>query len=147
MNKEQFKTIDAFKLLSIVDESNTVQIEIKDVKVINEYITDLQNELEEEKHINKINLERIDELIEKNESLRKVLNCKEYFTKLMPEETKFVLLTKADYDRQEKNIEEENIELKQRIKKAIFIIENDTTLNPERQRNRLKRLLLEGVDN
>lgn len=46
MNKEQFETIGAFKLLSRLDESNTVQIGIKDVKVINEYITNLQNENE-----------------------------------------------------------------------------------------------------
>ena len=40
----------------------------------------------------------------------------------------------------------ENYKLQQRIEKAINIIQNDTTLNPQRQRERLINIL-QGDDN
>lgn len=60
----------------------------------------------------------ITNLQEKNESLKVKLNCKEYFSSTMPENTEFVILTKENYDRQQKDIELELIDYKSRNEKA-----------------------------
>lgn len=51
--------------------------------------------------------------------LKKQLNCKERLTKIMPPDTEFIILSKSDYERQEKDIEEVALELRDRIDKAI----------------------------
>lgn len=56
--------------------------------------------------------------------LKKQLNCKERLTKIMPPDTEFIILSKSDYDRQEKDIEEIALELRDKIDKAIEYIKN-----------------------
>ena len=50
-------------------------------------------------------IDYITNLQEENERLKKQLNCKERLTKILPEDTEFIILSKSDYDRQEKDIE------------------------------------------
>ena len=54
--------------------------------------------------------------------LNKLLNCKERLTKIMPPDTEFIILSKSDYERQEKDIEEIALELRDKIDKAIDYI-------------------------
>ncbi len=69
-----------------------------DLKLLLDYITNLQKE---------------------NEKLKEKLHCKEYFSSTMPENTEFVILTKENYERQQKDIELELIDYKLRCEKAI----------------------------
>lgn len=62
-------------------------------------------------------LDYIINLQEENQKLKEQLNCKEYFSSTMPEDTEFVILTKNNYDRQQKDLALENIELKQENEK------------------------------
>ena len=62
------------------------------------------------------------DLKDKNKRLKEKLNCKEYFSSTMPENTEFVILTKENYDRQQKDIELELIDYKSRNEKAIEYI-------------------------
>ena len=75
----------------------------KDLNKLENYITNLQKE---------------------NQSLKEKLNCKEYFSSTMPENTEFVILTKENYDRQQKDLALENIILKSRNEKAIECIKS-----------------------
>lgn len=68
-------------------------------------------------------LDYITNLQEENKSLKEQLNCKEYFSSTMPEGTEFVILTKANYDRQQKDIELELIDYKSRCEKAIEYVD------------------------
>lgn len=54
--------------------------------------------------------------------LNKLLNCKERLTKIMPPDTEFIILSKSDYERQETDIEEIALELRDKIEKAIEYI-------------------------
>ena len=74
-----------------------------DLKLLSDYITNLQEE---------------------NERLKTKLNCKEYFSATIPEDTEFVILTKENYDRQQKDIQIELIDYKSRCEKAIRYINN-----------------------
>ena len=65
--------------------------------------------------------EEIDELKQEIKRLKKLLDCKERLTKIMPEGTEFIILTKADYERQEKDIELALIDYKSRCEKAVEI--------------------------
>ena len=65
--------------------------------------------------------------------LNKQLNCKERLTKLMPPDTEFIILSKSDYERQEKDIEEIALELQDKIDKAIEYINNLRDESAERQ--------------
>jgi hypothetical protein len=58
-------------------------------------------------------LNYITNLQEENKKLKEKLNCKEYFSSTMPEDTEFVILTKNNYDRQQKDLALENIKLKE----------------------------------
>ncbi len=62
---------------------------------------------------------------ELNQELRQKLDCKEILKQGMPENTEFVILTKANYDRQQKDIELELIDYKLRVEKAIEYIEEN----------------------
>lgn len=75
----------------------------RDLKLLYDYITNLQNE---------------------NERLKEKLNCKEYFSSTMPEDTEFVILTKNNYDRQQKDIQLELIDYKSRVEKAVEYIKS-----------------------
>lgn len=93
-------------------------------------ITKLQQEKYElerdNKHLNGLldtALNEQDRLQNENERLKKALNCKEYFSSTMPEDTEFVILTKANYDRQQKDIQLELIDYKSRCEKAIELLE------------------------
>lgn len=66
---------------------------------------------------------------EENERLKKTLNCKEYFSSTMPEDTEFVILTKNNYDRQQKDIQLELIDYKLRVEKAVEYIKENATSN------------------
>lgn len=72
----------------------------------------------------KILLNYITNLQKENQSLKEKLNCKEYFSSTMPENTEFVILTKENYDRQQKDLALENITLKSRNEKAVEYIKN-----------------------
>lgn len=97
MNEEIKEILDR-PIFIIDDEDFTVNINDK----INNYITNLQEE---------------------NQKLKEQLNCKEYFSSTMPENTEFVILTKNNYDRQQKDLALENIELKQENEKLNKIID------------------------
>lgn len=64
-------------------------------------------------------LKELYKLREENKSLKEKLKCKEILKQGMPKDTDFVILTKKNYDRQQKDIEIENIEMKSRIEKTI----------------------------
>ncbi len=71
----------------------------------------------------KLLLNYITNLQEENQKLKEQLNCKEYFSSTMPEDTEFVILTKNNYDRQQKDLALENIELKQENQKLVKVID------------------------
>ena len=71
-------------------------------------------------------LDYITNLQEENDRLKVKLNCKEYFSSTMPENTEFVILTKENYDRQQKDIELELIDYKSRNEKAIEYIKQNS---------------------
>lgn len=81
-------------------------------------------------------LNYITNLQKENQSLKEKLNCKEYFSSTMPENTEFVILTKENYDKQQKDLALENIILKSRNEKAIEFIKDSgiTFLNLANQR-------------
>lgn len=98
MNEEIKAILDRIKKHYVLDEG-------QDIILLN-YITNLQEE---------------------NQKLKEQLNCKEYFSSTMPENTEFVILTKNNYDRQQKDLALENIELKeenQKLNKIIDELEN-----------------------
>ena len=82
---------------------------VKNHELLLNYITNLQNE---------------------NESLKRKLDCKERLTKIFPEDTEFIILTKSDYEKQESEIELMAIDYKQRNEKAIEYIENHSRFEP-----------------
>lgn len=69
-------------------------------------------------------MEKYEQIEKENQKLKERLNCKEYFSSTMPENTEFVILTKNNYDRQQKDLALENIELKQENQKLNKIIED-----------------------
>lgn len=64
----------------------------------------------------------ITNLEQDNERYKKIFKAKERFSKIMPENTEFIILSKADYDRQQEDIELNAIELKSRNEKAIELL-------------------------
>jgi len=90
---EEIKEIFKTKLYFDLDETDYIKIQ--------NYITNLQKE---------------------NEKLKEELNCKEYFSSTMPENTEFVILTKENYDKQQKDLALENIILKSRNEKSSDFI-------------------------
>ena len=93
-------------------------ISYNDVKILLDYITNLQ---QKEELFEKI-VYKYDELKQENERLKRQLNCKEYFSSTMPKDTEFVILTKNNYDRQQKDIQLELIDYKSRCEKAVEYI-------------------------
>lgn len=94
--KELFEEWKQFLSWCYENNDKTVEIHRDKLKWTMNYITNLQEE---------------------NQKLKEQLNCKEYFSSTMPEDTEFVILTKNNYDRQQKDLALENIELKQENKK------------------------------
>ena len=103
MNDEIREILDYFRKYATIRE-NTMISEIKD------YITNLQQE---------------------NQKLKEKLNCKEYFSSTMPEDTEFVILTKNNYDRQQKDIQLELIDYKSRVDKAVEYIKEHIRIDDE----------------
>ena len=83
-------------------------------------------------------LNYITNLQKENESLKRKLDCKERLTKIMPEDTEFIILTKSDYEKQESEIELIAFDYKQRNEKAIEYIKQHC--------DRPGRLLLPKID-
>ena len=67
-------------------------------------------------------LDYITNLQEENERYKKIFEGKERFSKIMPDDMDFIILSKADYDRQQEDIELTAIKMKQRIDKALKFI-------------------------
>ena len=67
----------------------------------------------------------ITNLQKENESLKIKLDCKERLTKILPEDTEFIILTKSDYERQESEIELMAFDYKQRNEKAVKYLLNN----------------------
>ena len=74
-------------------------------------------------------LNYITNLQKENEKYKKIFEAKERFSKIMPDDTDFIILSKADYDRQQEDIELTAIKLKSRNEKAIEYIENDLQIS------------------
>ena len=104
--KDEIKEILDSPIFIIDNEGFTVYINDK----INNYITNLQEE---------------------NENLKKQLNCKEIYSNYMPKDTEFIIMSKADYERQE-------LDYKSRCEKAIPMLKK---LNIK-----LKDILKIGID-
>lgn len=66
--------------------------------------------------------QKCDDLQQENERLKQVMLVKQYYSETLPEGTEFVLLTKENYDRQQKDIQLELINYKSRCEKAIEYI-------------------------
>jgi regulator of replication initiation timing len=119
MNNEIKKILEDFKN----DVENNLFIEVRGLyyEPLLDYITNLQTIEREYSTI----LSENAELQQENERLKEELNCKEYFSSTMPEDTEFVILTKNNYDRQQKDIQLELIDYKSRCEKAIEYIQNN----------------------
>lgn len=87
-----------------------------------DYINNLQGELETTQEL-------AVKYKQENERYKKIFKAKERFSKIMPENTEFIILSKADYDRQQEDIELNAIELKSRIDKTIEYIEDNGILD------------------
>ena len=87
-----------------------------------------------------------DELEKENRQLKEKLNCKEYFSSTMPEGTEFVILTKNNYDRQQKDLVLENIQLKKQKDDVVGLIkarikENEGHINARMEIYHYKNIL------
>ena len=67
--------------------------------------------------------EELEKERQKNKELEKQLNCKKEFTKYLPKDTEFIILTKPDYDRQQEELQDKVFELQYRIDKIKKYIE------------------------
>lgn len=102
-----------------------------------DYITNLQEQIEIKSKGFKATVEELCETSEKLEHLQEENErLKKEKKKLSNDLAEAILFNQKRC--------EQNKELKQRIDKAIKIIQNDTTLNPPRQRDRLINLLNGG---
>jgi len=80
--------------------------------------------------------EELEKEREKNKKLEKQLNCKKEYTKYLPEDTEFIILTKPDYDRQQEELQDKVFELEEQLKLAkeqdlygIKVFTNNETYN------------------
>jgi chromosome segregation ATPase len=67
-------------------------------------------------------VEELEKERKKNKELEKQLNCKKEFTKYLPKDTEFIILTKPDYDRQQEELQDKVFELEEKIDKALEYI-------------------------
>ena len=95
---------------------------IKELEQENENLKEYLKIMEKAKD-NNLNrfLDYLTNIEQENERLKKQLNCKEVYSNYMPEGIDFIILSKADYDRQQEDIELNAIELKSRIDKVYKI--------------------------
>lgn len=66
--------------------------------------------------------EELEKERKKNKELEKQLNCKKEYTKYLPEDVEFIILTKSDYDRQQEELQDKVFELQDRIDKAVELL-------------------------
>ena len=59
--------------------------------------------------------EELEKERKKNKELEKQLNCKKEYTKYLPEDVEFIILTKPDYDRQQEELQDKVFELEKEI--------------------------------
>ena len=93
-------------------------------KAVSNLIKEIEK-LEHYKHLYSEVKKQKDELEKENQQLKEKLNCKEYFSSTMPEDTEFVILTKNDYDRQQKDLALENIQLKKQKDDVVDFIHKE----------------------
>lgn len=75
-------------------------------------------------------VEELEKERKKNKELEKQLKCKKEYTKYLPEDVEFVLLTRPDYDRHQEELQDKVFELQERIDKAIQTIEKNENKAP-----------------
>ena len=86
----------------------------------------------------------ITNLQEENERYKKLFEGKERFSKIMPDDMDFIVMSKTDYDRQVDDIELVALELRSRIDKAIEYIKEK--YNCELFQNKKLLNILQGED-
>ena len=93
-------------------------------EAVKDYITNLQQYYND--NVNKYEelLVKYSDLQEENERYKRIFEGKERFSKIMPDDTDFIILSKTDYDRQQDDIELVLIDYKSRNEKAIEFIGN-----------------------
>ena len=97
-------------------------------------------------------LDYITNLQEENERYKKIFEGKERFSKIMPDDMDFIVMSKTDYDRQVDDIELVALELRSRIDKATEILNmpqfeyDNIPCNYENEIEELKKIL-RGEDN
>lgn len=123
MNDEIKEILDELESMYEISE---LEQQIKDIEKIKNRITNLQKE---------------------NERLKTALNCKEYFSSTMPEDTEFVILTKNNYDRQQKDIQFELIDYKSRCEKASDNLKRNYWINEHEHNDDVVNMTLNILQN
>ena len=145
------------EILHLLKRCDNTYLKIENSNGEKEYEYHQVNDLRLDGYHSQLLLDYITNLQEENERLKTKLNCKEYFSATMPEDTEFVILTKENYDRQEKDIQLELIDYKSRCEKATELIEKSRVkatsffkqfdgdlLKPKREVDKLLNLLNGG---
>ena len=121
--KEEIKEyLDYFKKYATISEKAILED-------IEDHITNLQKEnrinndlipcfKNREKELKK----QINVLQEENKRYKKLFEGKERFSKIMPDDMDFIVMSKTDYDRQVDDIELVALELRSRIDKGISLL-------------------------
>ena len=79
--------------------------------------------------------EELEKERKKNKELEKQLNCKKEFTKYLPKDTEFIILTKPDYDRQQEELQDKVFELEEENKKLNNVIYKDYVIKDLENKN------------
>ena len=123
-----------------------------EAKSLLDYITNLQEELKSANESISWWQNRFNAVEKENGRYKKIFEGKERFSKIMPDDTDFIILSKSDYDRQQEDIELGLIDYKSRNEKAIEYMSNyieveDAPIN-ERIKTEFKEVirLLTGGD-
>lgn len=111
MNEEIKEYLDSanFKFKDVDEDGNEIELTLSE---------EMENLIDNNKRL----ADYIINLQEENERYKKIFEGKERFSKIMPDDMDFIIMTKADYDRQVDDIELTAIGLKLRIDKAIEYI-------------------------
>ena len=117
--KEEIKEI--LDRLERIDHKEYIAFEFADSATFNE----MARCFEERKKM----ADYITNLQEENERYKKLFEGKERFSKIMPDDMDFIIMSKTDYDRQVDDIELVALELRSRIDKAVEYITSEETIN------------------
>ena len=128
MNEEIKEILNGLNV--VIKHGGSVEINSKECKKIIDYITNLQEELEEQKRIEQASLDTINNLQDENEELKKQ-NKKLYKkdTKIINELKEELEITQEKWNKDKQWSEcrtKEWLDYKQRIDKAIEYIEDNT---------------------